>query len=401
MTGAHLSNVRLLAFLTDASSADAAQAVMQKRGGEYRIETGDVSAATTFLASNPSPQTLLVEVPSAEAAPALLDILADKVNPHCKVIVTGKIDTMRFYKWLLDIGIHEYLLQPLTEEQLTAALDKGAVHHATGSNPQLKKLVAVIGARGGAGATTIATNLAAIFAEEQQLTTALIDLDPHFGSAALSLDLEPSRGMRDALEKPDRVDGLFLDRVMISPFAGLSIFAAEEPLQEIMKPQDNAGPLIFTALAEKANIVVADLPRQMNPLTRYALAHADAVIIVAQPQLADLRDVLRIRDYIVEQLKRPVPHLFINGEGRTQELNLGDIAKHYGTAPAARLAHLPEAAEATAQGELLTQQKKLKNALKPLRELAVRISGVEANDTEEEAETSGTSLFAKLKRKSK
>ena len=398
MTGPHLSNVRLLAFLTDKSSAEAVHDVMKKRGGEYRVEAGDAAAATAFLAANPSPQTLLVEVPSAEAAPALLDALADKVNPHCKVIVTGKIDTLRFYQWLLQIGIHEYVLQPSTAEQLTAALDKGVVHSGPGGGPQLKKLVAVIGARGGVGATTIATNLAAIFAEEQQLGTALIDLDPHFGSTALGLDLEPSRGMRDALEKPDRVDGLFLDRVMISPFAGLSIFAAEEPLHDILKAQDNAGPLLFTALAERASIVIADLPRQMNPLTRYALAHADTVIIVARPQLVDLRDVLRLKDYVTEHLKRPAPLLLLNGEGATQELNLGDITKHYGAAPAARLPQLAEAGDATAQGELLIRQKKLKNELKPLRELAVRISGVE--ETEAEAGES-TSLLARFKRKGK
>ncbi len=398
MTGAHLSNTRLLAFLTDKASGDAVHEVMKKRGGDYRVEAGDAGAASAFLSGNPSPQVLLVEVPSAEAAPALLDALADKVNPHCKVIVTGKTDTLRFYQWLMGLGIHDYLLQPFTAEQLTAALDKGVTHNAASGAPQLKKLVAVIGARGGVGTTTIATNLAAIFAEEHHIPTALIDLDPHFGSTALSLDLEPSRGMRDALEKPDRVDGLFLDRVMISPFAGLSIFAAEEPLVEILKPQDNAGPLLFTALAEKASLVVADLPRQMNPLTRYALAHADAVVIVAEPQLVDLRDVLRIRDYVVEQLKRPIPYLLLNREGEGQQLNLGDITKHYGVPPTARLPLLESAAEATAQGELLMQDKKLKSVLKPLRALAASISGV---DVEEVAEEAGGGFLGKLKRKGK
>src|SRR5690606_17403563 len=135
-------------------------------------------------------------------------------------------------------------------------------------------LIGVIGARGGVGTTTIATNLAAIFAENYSRTTGLVDLDPYFGSVALSLDLEPGRGMRDALEKPDRIDGLFLDRVMIKPSPNLSILSAEEPLQEAITSQPTSGHMLFAALMEKFNVVVADMPRQMNPLTRHVYAHA-------------------------------------------------------------------------------------------------------------------------------
>jgi pilus assembly protein CpaE len=377
MTGAHLSNQRLLAFLTDKPSADAVRAV-----DGARVETGDVTAATEFLKTNPSPQVLLVEIPSADAAPKLLDALAEMVNPRTKVIATGKVDTLRFYQWLIEIGIHDYLLEPFTTTQLNASINKGTAASAVAASatPQVKKLIAVIGARGGVGTTTIATNLAAIFAAEQQLPTALVDLDVHFGSVALSLDLEPGRGMRDALEKPDRVDGLFLDRVMIKPFAGLGILSAEDPLQEILNPQANAGPVLFSALAEKFGIIVADVPRQMNPLTRHVLAHADATILVAEPHLIDLRDALRIKDYLVEQLKRPAPLLVLNREGigGKQELPTKDFTKHFGSPPAAQIKLLAEAYAASAQGELLVNNPKLKAALDPLRALAARISGVSA-----------------------
>ena len=76
-------------------------------------------------------------------------------------------------------------------------------------------------------------------------------------------------------------------------------------------PQANAGEVLFRALVEKFSLVIADLPRQMNPMTRHVLAHADLLVIVAEPHLIDLRDALRIRDYVVEQLRRPAPLLLI------------------------------------------------------------------------------------------
>lgn len=392
MSGAQLSSTRLLAFVRDAGSADAVRQLMVERGiSDYRIETGDVADATQFLQTNPSPQVLLVEIGDADTAPAQLDALADGVHPSCKVIATGRTDTLRFYQWLLGLGIQEYVLAPFTAAQLGAAIDKGHAAPAAASGPKVKKLIAVIGARGGVGTTTIATNLAAIFALEQKLPTALVDLDPHFGSVALGLDLEPGRGMRDALEKPDRVDGLFLDRVLLRPYPELAILSAEDALHEPIHAQENAGPMLFTALAEKFNILVVDVPRQMTPLTRHVLAHADATIIVAEPQLIDLRDALRLKDLLVDQLKRPAPLLVLNREGLAakQELPVKDFTKHFGSAPAAELKLLPEAYAANTQGELLVTNAKLSNALAPLRQLATRLTGVTPKASTASTQTKG------------
>jgi len=400
MTGTHLSSTRLLAFLKNKESVEAVRQLMAERGiADFHVATGDVATATEFLKANPSPQALLIEVPGADASAPLLDALADVVNPHCNVIATGKTDALSFYHWLLGLGIHDYLLAPFTPAQLATALDKGNTTATTANNaaPKVKKMVAVIGARGGVGTTTIATNLAAIFALEQQLPTALVDLDPHFGSVALSLDLEPGRGMRDALEKPERVDGLFLDRVLVKPFPQFAILSAEEPLHETIALQESAGPILFAALAEKSNILVVDLPRQINGLTRHVLANADAVILVAEPHLIDLRDALRIKDFLVDQLKRPAPFLVLNREGLAgkQELPTSDFTKHFGAAPLMQIKLLTEAYAASAQGELLVTNAKLKTVFDPLRRLAARISGVEA--AEAPVREASVSLFDKLK----
>lgn len=394
-----LGNVQLLAFVNAASTEPCQQAAKELGFSQVRVETGNVVKATEFLAQHPSPEILIVEIGSQEEAPAQLDALADMVNPHTKVLATGTVDSIRFFQWLSDLGIDGYLLQPFTAAELKQAIAKGSIKRAEASKDkpaEEKRLVAVVGARGGVGATTVAVNLAALFAREYEVPTALADLDPYFGCVALAMDLMPGRGLRDALEKPDRVDALFLERVMVKPFNHLSILCAEELLTETITMQPNAGEMVLAALREKFQIIVTDVPRQMNPLTRHILSQADHVIIVAEPQVTALRDSLRFKDYVVDGLKRPMPLVVLNrvGLSSANEVSARDFEKNYGHAVSASLPFMHEAVAAGAQGELLNTVPKLSAALNPLRTVAKQIVGAREAD-DESAEKSG-SLFNRL-----
>ena len=398
-----LGSLQLMLFANTAS-ADAASLAAKELGfTQVKIETGDATSAAAYFAQHASPEILIVEIGNAQEAPAQLEALADVLNPHTKVIATGHVDSIRFYQWLSDLGIEGYLLQPFSSGELKAAIAKGSikkpVEAGAGDGPA-KKLIAVVGARGGVGTTMIATNLAAILVQEFAITTALADLDPYFGSVALALDLEPGRGLRDALEKPDRVDGLFLERVMVKPFSGLGILSAEEPLMDTLTLQPNAGEMIFAALREKYTCMVVDLPRQMNPLTRYVLSTADHVILVAEPQITSLRDSLRLKDYLVEQLKRPAPLVVLNkvGVSASNELSAKEFGKNYGHEVHAQVAFMHDIVAATAQGELLSALPKLKNTLNPLRALTRELIGVKDED-EAKTQEGGGSFLGRLKGK--
>ena len=397
-----LGHTQLISF-ANASCADAVALAAKELGfTQVKIETGDVVKAAAYFAQNASPEILIVEIDNAQEAPGQLDALADVVNPHTKVLATGTVDSIRFYQWLSDLGIEGYLLQPFSAGELKTAIAKGNIKkpETAGANEvKTQKIVAVIGARGGVGTTMIATNLAALFVQEHHITTALVDLDPYFGSVALALDLEPGRGLRDALEKPDRVDGLFLERVMVKPFAGLGILSAEEPLMDTISMQPNAGEMIFAALREKFTCMVVDLPRQMNPVTRYVLMQADHIIIVAEPQITSLRDTLRIKDYVVDQLKRPVPLVVLNkvGVSANNELSAKDFAKNYGHEVSAQFHFLHDIVAATAQGELLSATPKLNTALNPLRSIARGFIGKDAAEEEKEEQESGGGILSRLK----
>ena len=372
-----MGGLHLLAFLKDEASTTAIHALMKTQGMAYEVHAGGIAQATKHLGENASPEVLIVEVPSAEEAPKLLDKLADVVHPDTRVIVSGKVDTFSFYSWLRDIGVADYLLQPFSDVQLQTMLAKPSQSISASKDDANHKLVAIIGARGGVGTTMMAIHLASIFAKELAMPTALFDPDPHFGSVALDFDLEANRGLADALEKPDRVDALFLERVMVKPFANLSILSAEEVLHQLVNIQPTAAEALIGEMHALFPTIVVDLPRQMNTLSHYVLAKADHTILVAEPNLLNLRDTLRIRDYIVDTLKRPAPHAIINkiGVSTKFELPMKEFAKHYGEPPFAEVPYISEAFDAMNKGELMLAHVKGRALCDPLRELAGKISG--------------------------
>jgi pilus assembly protein CpaE len=155
-------------------------------------------------------------------------------------------------------------------------------------------MAAVIGVRGGVGASTMATSLAWALGERAHRTTALLDLDVHFGTGALALDLEPGRGLTDAIENPSRIDGLFIERAMVRANERLSVLSAEAPIHQ---PLITDGTAFFHLQEEMRNAfesTVMDLPRHMLIQHPHLVHDAHVAVVVAELTLAATRDAIRI-----------------------------------------------------------------------------------------------------------
>ena len=310
------------------------------------VFSGDIGTAIEYLKTHPSPVLLLVEIPSASAASALLDNLANVCDPETKVITIGDVNEYSFYCWLMDIGISSYLLRPLTSPMLENAYQKSTATAQPQTMQEHKPgmVIAVIGARGGVGATTLALNLAGVFAECSAKKVALVDFDPQEGSISLQLDIEPSRGLRDALEKPDRIDGLFIERVMTRPHPNLAVISAEESIQEAVHISEYAADALLKELCDKFDVIVLDIPRHLNPFSKQALKKSDHVLLVAELTLQSLRDTLRLSDLMHDQLKMKLPQLVINrfGMAPKQEMSVADFEKGTNMKMIQRVAFVPD-----------------------------------------------------------
>jgi pilus assembly protein CpaE len=289
---------------------------------------------------------LLVEVPSAQEASGLIDALADVCEPDTKVVIIGHVNEYSFYCWLTEIGIFSYLLKPLTLQMVEGVYEKAqapAISVASAEKPKAK-VIAVTGARGGVGATTIALNLAGVLAEYSGLRIALVDVDAQDGCLALQLDVEPSRGLRDALERPERIDGLFVERVMHKITPNFSVLCAEESMQDKVQLHEQASKNLMQELRANFDVVVLDVPRNATGLARQCLKEATQVVLVADMSLPSLRDVLRISDVFKESLGLPQPLVVASkvDAAPKHELKKEDFEKGIGMELAASIAYAPD-----------------------------------------------------------
>jgi pilus assembly protein CpaE len=259
------------------------------------IRTGGVKEAVKHLGENKSPRLLLIDLSSSELPLSDINSLADVCEPGVTVVALGERNDCGLFRDLLQHGVADYLVKPVTpallQKALMSATDQTVI--AKG-NQKLGKLIAVHGTRGGVGATTVATSVAWLIAEERRRRVALVDLDLQFGTVALSLDLEPSHGLREALENPNRIDGLFMDRVLVQQSERLFVLSAEESPDESLLLDYGAVELLLTELRSKFHYVIVDLPRTTNPCTQQVLQSANEMLLVTDYSLAGMRDTMRI-----------------------------------------------------------------------------------------------------------
>lgn len=284
-----------MAFCADSSTHAAVDRVIGDMMLPHAsIRKGTVKDAIKYLSQHPSPKLLMVDIAGSDLPLSDIDNLADVCEPGVSVIAIGERNDCGLFRDLLQHGVTDYLVKPLSPALLQRAISNISEH---GEQPKahnkLGKLVAVMGARGGVGATTIATSLSWIIAQQRRRKVALLDLDLQFGTVALSLDIEPSHGLREALESADRIDSLFMDRMMTQHSDRLFVMSAEESPDETLLLDFAAIELLLNELRNKFHYVVVDLPRSASPSTLQVLEHATDLILVSDFSLAGMRDTMR------------------------------------------------------------------------------------------------------------
>jgi pilus assembly protein CpaE len=219
------------------------------------------------------------------------------------VIAVGQVNDVRLYRDLLASGIHDYLLKPLSASQLRDCLTQAQAVFASprsADGETVKKHVstAVVGTRGGVGASTLATSLAWLFSADHKKPTALLDLDVHFGTGALALDLEPGRGLTDAIENPSRIDGLFIERAMIRANDQLAILSAEAPINSPLMTDGSAFVQLEEEFRQAFEMTLIDLPRNMLINFPHLLTEVNVVALVTEMTLASARDTIRLLSWL-------------------------------------------------------------------------------------------------------
>jgi pilus assembly protein CpaE len=288
---------KFIGFTKDHDSAALLQEVFAGHlNGASQMHVTDFKGARGILAGMATPEIVLVDL-SDEDQPinAMMD-LAEVVEMGTVVLAIGKIQNVSFYRTLTKgMGVREYLPKPLTRESVERNfLPVLGVSAAAANSVRGGRMVALIGARGGAGTSTLAGNLAWYASSELHRHTALVDSDLYTGTAALDLDVESSRGFGTALESPDRLDPLLLERAMHAAAERLHVLAAQEPLTRQLDYQLGSAAMLSKALRARYNFVVADAGARLSPFARDLLTNAQARVIVIDPTMISIRNLERI-----------------------------------------------------------------------------------------------------------
>ncbi|HYH37545.1 MAG TPA: AAA family ATPase [Azospirillum sp.] len=345
-------SLRLYAYLGDAASDAAVRRAAEDWAGSVEVRRGDVRTATRDLQKERSPDVLLVDIAGIELAVSALENLAAVCEPNVRVIAVGEANDIGLYRQLRQLGVAEYLFKPLKADLVAAAVTGEAEPAAAPG--RRGNLIAVFGARGGVGTSTLAVNLAAYLADVERRRVALVDLDVHAGTAAFLLNLPPGRGLREALESPERVDEVFLSRALHAASERLDVLACEEPMSERVETRTDALLGLIDKLQRRYHYVVVDVPRALAPSGRAVIDRAGLRLLICDGSLAAARDVVRLRAAFDGIGHKTLTVL--NRKGAPGELAAADLRKALGGAPDHAVAWQPKPlAQAAALGRIAVQ----------------------------------------------
>ncbi|WP_338241126.1 pilus assembly protein CpaE [Aurantiacibacter hainanensis] len=376
------------AFICDESALDVLRPVVIEMGWQpEKCNKGGLRNAIQSLSIAASPAILMVDL--SESGDPLNDInaLAEVCEPGTVVIAVGQVNDVRLYRDLLASGIHDYLLKPLSAGQLRDALTQAQAvfsspRNAEGDGEREHVATAVVGTRGGVGASTLATSLAWLFSSEHQRSTALLDLDVHFGTGALALDLEPGRGLTDAIENPSRIDGLFIERAMIRANDNLAIMSAEAPINSPLMTDGAAFLQLEEEFRQAFDMTVVDLPRNMLINFPHLLTDVNVVTLVTELTLASARDTIRILSWLKTNAPACHPLVVCN----KMQPGAAEISKADFEASIERKINFQipfdqkAAANAAKLGQTFAEANKNSKTVNPIREIAKMIVGVADDD---------------------
>lgn len=288
------------AFVCDDDTLDLMRVVAGEMGWSGdKCFKGGMRNAVQSLSISASPMVLFVDL--SESGDPINDInaLAEVCEPGTVVIAAGQVNDVRLYRDLLSSGIQDYLLKPLSADQIrdsfaNAQAMLAAPRHADTHADRPHHMCAVVGVRGGSGASLVATSLAWSMSEIADLQTALLDLDVHFGTGALTLDLEPGRGLIDAIDNPSRIDGLFIERAMVRASDKLSLLSAEAPIHQPVMTDGTAFFQLEEELRGAFEMTVIDLPRHLMVPFPHLVSEVGTIVLVSEVTLAAARDTIRL-----------------------------------------------------------------------------------------------------------
>jgi pilus assembly protein CpaE len=393
--------VSVQAFCETVETAAAVQSAGEDRRlgkAHLKIQMGGMAAAIEAYRSAPTPNVIVLESDARNDLLAGLDRLATVCDAGTRVVVVGRINDVMLYRELVRRGVSDYVLGPV------GAIDVVRSICNLFSAPEAKavgRIIAVVGAKGGVGASTISHNVAWAIARDLAMDAVVADLDLAFGTAGLDYNQDPPQGIADAVFSPDRVDTAFIDRLLSKCTDHLSLLAAPATLDRVYDFGTDAFDAVFDTLRATMPCIVLDIPHQWSGWTKRALIGADDILIVAAPDLANLRNTKNLFDLLKAARPNDRPPLYcLNQVGipKRPEIAAAEFAKAIESQPVVSIQFEPQIfGSAANNGQMIAEISANHKSIEMFLQIAQRLTG--RSETKKQKSSLLSPLIDKLRGK--
>lgn len=308
-----------------------------------KVYMGGVQTAIDFYRTAPTPNLIILETRSEpKEMLAALRRLADYCDPTTKVVVVGHYNDVWLYRELIRNGVSEYIVAPVSMADIVGVIS--SIFVDPDAEP-LGKSLAFIGAKGGVGSSTMAHNVAWAMSRLFGSEVVVADLDLAFGTANINFDQDPAQGIAEAVFSPERIDEVYLDRLLAQCAERLSLLAAPSTLDRTYDFDAEAFSQVIEIAQRTAPLIVLDVPHAWTGWTKTTLMQADEVVITATPELANLRNTKNLVDMLMKLRPNDAPpRLIVNQVGipKRPEISPEEFAEPLGITPMAIIPFDPQ-----------------------------------------------------------
>lgn len=323
---------RVVCFVNDELSAVALRKGLE--GANLAIRRGSIRNAIKMLETDTELFALVTDISGIDDPFAELDRLASVCPPDVRVALIGDNREITFYRQLMDLGLTEYLPAPLTRDMVLDQLRPKLLGDvAPGQADRGGHVISICGAQGGAGATSIAINLAMQLAETTKAKVALLDLHLQGGETAVMLGLRPGPGLRIALENPMRADTLFLERSAIEVTDRVSLISADEDLDAQLDITEAGVRHVLGLLRQRFNYIVVDVPVPFPPSIHPVITVSRHVLVLLEAEVTGLRNAHALRAAVTNIAGKDRVFTLLNRANRAGGLPRATIVKALGAEP--------------------------------------------------------------------
>jgi len=307
-------NVLLIA--SDSTLADMLRAV-----GLRVTAAGQPALSELARPGSRAPELLVIDHHGKGSLPDILGQIRRQHPAMGILVVLAELDGARVLE-AMRAGVSECLANPLQEDDLRAAIGR-----IQASRPAAKKgeIIAVVGAKGGVGATTLAVNIAAGLAKDSGASTLLMDLHITYGDAAVFMGIEPRFSVLDAFSNMHRRDAAVLRGLVTKTASGADLLPSSERAAAVTPDVLQMRSLVDLA-ATQYGYLVLDVPRS-SPALLEALEGVGMVVLVANQELSSVRNASRLSTALQQRYGRERVHLVVNRFDERAEISVEDVER--------------------------------------------------------------------------